>query len=244
MPRRRKYFDPHKASPRQKEAWVHKTFEGISEHYDLMNDLESFGLHRAWKRRLVKGVSALGPKTVLDVACGTGDIALEIARKNPQAQVIGLDFSPNMLEVARQKAGEQFANLTFTQGSALALPFDTGSFDAVAISFGLRNMADYQDAIQEMVRVLRPGGCFFCLEASYPTNPLIKPLFRLYFRYLMPLMAKLVTKKTAEYRWLNDSTEAFLTKKQLLALLTTCGLTHVHYHTIALGAVALHRGKK
>jgi demethylmenaquinone methyltransferase/2-methoxy-6-polyprenyl-1,4-benzoquinol methylase len=239
-------FDAKAATPEQKEAWVHKTFENISEKYDLMNDLESFGLHRAWKRKLVRTVRDLKPSAVLDVASGTGDIALALATDLPGAKVVGFDFSANMLEVARKRADAQpgLTNIEFLEGNALALPFEDATFDAASISFGLRNMADYRGTIEEMTRVLRPGGCFLCLEASYPTTPVIKQVFRLYFRHIMPLIGKLVTRKSAEYQWLNDSTEVFLSKPQLAELMEQCGLTKVSYHSFALGAAALHVGFK
>ena len=247
-------FNAKTATPTQKEAWVYQTFQRISEDYDLMNDLESFGLHRAWKRTLVRAVSALAPGSVLDVACGTGDIALEISKANPQARIIGLDFSQNMLDVACRRAASLSlpaaskdspgSNLIFQQGSALDLPFDEGSFDVVTISFGLRNMADYQRVIEEMTRVLRPGGCFFCLEASSPTAPVVTPVFKVYFRHLMPAMANLVTRKPAEYRWLNDSLEVFLSKKQLVELMKQCGLVNVRCRSFSLGVAALHFGVK
>jgi demethylmenaquinone methyltransferase/2-methoxy-6-polyprenyl-1,4-benzoquinol methylase len=272
-------FDARSATPQQKEAWVHQTFERISEHYDLMNDLESFGLHRAWKRALISAVKALKPQTVLDVASGTGDIALALAQAMPQAQVTGLDFSQNMLDVARKRAdivraharpaavcpaadsaapppGDatitdsattppvDSARLNFVQGNAMNMPFEDNSFDVVVISFGLRNMPDYQRSIEEMTRVLRPGGSLFCLEASYPTAPIVKPAFRLYFKHVMPLMGRIVTRKSAEYRWLNDSTELFLSKPQLVALMERCGLSNVRYRVFALGAAALHHAVK
>jgi demethylmenaquinone methyltransferase/2-methoxy-6-polyprenyl-1,4-benzoquinol methylase len=244
-------FDAKSATPQQKEAWVYQTFERISEQYDLMNDLESFGLHRAWKQVLVRSVAAQwqggAPFRVLDVASGTGDIALALVRTLPQAQVTAFDFSKNMLNVARRRAEKSLgvgANLGFVQGNAMEMPFEDGSFDAVTLSFGLRNMPDYQRVIEEVVRVLVAGGGFFCLEASYPTAPVIKPAFRMYFKHLMPRMANLVTHKPAEYRWLNDSTEAFLSKPQLAALMRQSGLAEVRYRSFALGAAALHTGIK
>ena len=255
-------FNAGAATPAQKEAWVHKTFESISDRYDLMNDLESFGLHRLWKCNLVKAVSALAPSDVLDVASGTGDVALGIAKANPRARVVALDFSQNMLDVARRRAEAMqglsntfptpstpqtphiYRKLEFVQASALDLPFIDESFDAVTISFGLRNMPDYQRSLEEMVRVLRPGGHIFCLEASCPTAPVIRQAFSFYFRYVMPAIAGLVTGKRAAYQWLNDSTELFLTKEQLAELMEQQSLIKVSYRSLALGAAALHYGVK
>jgi demethylmenaquinone methyltransferase/2-methoxy-6-polyprenyl-1,4-benzoquinol methylase len=248
-------LDAEAVAPQQKEDWVYGTFQRISARYDLMNDLESFGLHRAWKRAVVRTVAAFEPRprAVLDVATGTGDIALALARALPEARVVGFDFSENMLDVARRRAALGNGNgsaptppvgLSFRQGNALDMPFDDNSFDAVTIAFGLRNMADYRRCIEEMARVLRPGGSLLCLEASYPTARLIRPAFRLYFRHVMPAMGALITGRPAEYRWLNDSTEAFLSKPELAKLMAQCGLIDVRYRNFALGAAALHQATK
>jgi demethylmenaquinone methyltransferase/2-methoxy-6-polyprenyl-1,4-benzoquinol methylase len=126
----------------------------------------------------------------------------------------------------------------------MEMPFADGCFDAVTISFGLRNMPDYQRVVAEMIRVLKPGGWLFCLEASYPTLPVVKQGFRVYFRHIMPLMGRLVTNKPDEYRWLNDSTEAFLTKPELAQLLVDEGCSLVRYRSYLLGSAALHSARK
>ncbi|MDR2197092.1 MAG: class I SAM-dependent methyltransferase [Coriobacteriales bacterium] len=251
-------------TPADKARWVHHVFERISHRYDLMNDLESLGLHRLWKRALVERVVCAGASDILDVATGTGDIALALATRCPDAHVVGLDFSEAMLEVARRrvdrgdgscvsllsevKRDEQEPSPVrppaFVFGNALDMPFDAASFDAVTISFGLRNMPDYRRVLAEMVRVLRPGGLLLCLEASYPTLPLVKQGFRVYFRHVMPLMGRLIVKRSAEYRWLNDSTEAFLTRPELAQMMVDCGLVDVRYRSYLLGAAALHSGVK
>lgn len=240
-------FDARTATPKQKEEWVYQTFQTISDHYDFMNDLESFGLHRAWKHALVQAVTGLASAAILDVASGTGDIALALAKANPLTRVTGFDFSQNMLEIAQKRATEApdaLDNLRFEHGNAMALPFATATFDAVTISFGLRNMPDYQRVVEEMTRVLKPGGSFFCLEASYPTHPLIKPPFKLYFKHIVPAIGALVTHKKAEYQWLNDSTEAFLSKAELATLMQNVGLANVGYRSFLFGSAALHFGIK
>ncbi|MDR2491885.1 MAG: demethylmenaquinone methyltransferase [Coriobacteriales bacterium] len=230
----------------EKEQWVHTVFEGISDRYDLMNDLESFGLHRLWKRELVRRASRGVPSDVLDIACGTGDIALALARALTGSRIVGLDFSANMLQVAqaRMRGGAAHGRLTFVEGNASAIPFGDGSFDVATMSFGLRNMADYAQVLAEAYRVLRPGGKLLCLEASYPTAPVVRPVFRVYFKHLLPLLGGIVTKRTKEYRWLNDSTEAFVSKPQLAALFEAAGFSHVSYRSFLLGAAALHQGRK
>ncbi|MDR1358996.1 MAG: class I SAM-dependent methyltransferase [Coriobacteriales bacterium] len=280
---------------------VHGVFTRIARSYDLMNDLESLGLHRLWKARLVRELSRAQPRRILDVACGTGDIALALARANPEAEVTGLDFNESMLEIARRRAarelplgfvvkvrpeavqsspataaraeessGAQCATseggassaetelrpscrgvwvqptnrLRFVLGNALELPYADGSIDAVSISFGLRNMPSYASVLAEIYRVLRPGGRFRCLEASYPEGRLVRPPFRLYFKYWLPVLGKLVVDSPGEYSWLNTSTEAFLSKGELAELMRQTGFTQVSYTSFLLGAAALHRGCK
>ena len=245
-------------SHHDKERLVHSIFQTISEQYDLMNDLESFGTHRLWKRSLVRHVRRCNPNNVLDIACGTGDISLMLATELPQAKVIGFDFSEKMLEVARSRAiairpsawvyqdGRIVSQrkLQFVEGNAMALPFNDGSFDVVTISFGLRNMADYEQVVAEAFRVLSSGGAFFCLDASYPTTPGINSAFRLYFKYLLPTIANLIVKKPDEYRWLYTSIEGFLTKPQLVELFAEQGFERIRYRSFMYGAAAMHYGFK
>lgn len=276
-----------------KSEYVHGVFSAIAGSYDLMNDLESLGLHRVWKARLVHELSALHPTRILDIACGTGDISLALAKANPEAEVIGLDFNEDMLMVARRRATLELplsftvefggsgpaaskglaapaskdqavsgdpadldgravsthlatskprSNLSFVTGNALDLPFEDGSFDAVTISFGLRNMPDYAAVLGEVLRVLGPAGHFFCLEASYPTNRLVVPPFKLYFKHWLPVLGKLIVNSPEQYAWLNTSTEAFLSKDQLAQLMKETGFAGVSYSSYLLGAAALHRG--
>jgi demethylmenaquinone methyltransferase/2-methoxy-6-polyprenyl-1,4-benzoquinol methylase len=229
----------------QKEARVYEVFQKISTDYDRMNDVISFRRHRAWKRALVRAAVAVNPRDILDVASGTGDIALALAQAAGQAQVVASDFSQNMLMVARERfeaAGRDA--LTIVCENAMALSFADGSFDVVTISFGLRNMPDYRQVISEMVRVLRPGGLFLCLDSSWPDSWLIRPFFRLYFTYFMPLLGRVVARAPEEYQWLNDSTENFLSKAELAVLMRECGLAEVSYRSFMCGSAALHRGVK
>jgi demethylmenaquinone methyltransferase/2-methoxy-6-polyprenyl-1,4-benzoquinol methylase len=251
-----------------KEEFVYQTFQNISEEYDRMNDIESFRLHRRWKAELVRqtleawrvpgGAATSGQDApfatprVLDIACGTGDISFMLAEAESRPRVVGLDFSENMLAVAQRRLDERTAggagvplpDVRFIHGSAMALPFEAESFDAATISFGLRNMPDYERVLREMLRVLRPAGKICCLEASYPTNPLIKPFFRIYFKHIMPAMGAAIAHHRAEYQWLNDSTEAFLGKDELAALMRDVGMADVGYRSFLFGSAAIHAGRK
>ncbi len=232
-------------SPEAKEAKVYAVFQKISEDYDSMNNLISMGRHHAWKRALIKCVLALQPSAVLDVASGTGDIALELAGLLPEARVVASDFSENMLAVAERRRDEaKLTNVEVSCQNAMEMSFPDETFDVAVVSFGLRNMPDYARVISEMVRVLRPGGLFCCLDASYPTNWFVKPFFRLYFKFIMPAEGRFLARAPEEYKWLNESTEAFLSKKDLALLMKRCGLSEVEYRSFMLGGAALHTGYK
>ncbi|MCL2403323.1 MAG: ubiquinone/menaquinone biosynthesis methyltransferase [Coriobacteriia bacterium] len=235
----------HTATPEEKTARAYEIFQKISTDYDRVNDAISFGQHRAWKKNMVRRIVAQQPKNVLDIASGTGDIAIVIAQELPQTRIIASDFSPNMLEVARKRiATAGLSNAEVDVQDATKLEYPSESFDVSCVSFGLRNMPDYSLTIREMVRVLRPGGMFFCLDSSYPTNPLIKPLFRLYFKYIMPLIGGMISRAPEEYRWLNDSTEVFLSKEELATLMKEGGLQDVGFKSFMFGGSALHFGTK
>lgn len=232
-------------TPEAKQARVYEVFQEISEDYDRMNEIISAGRHKAWKRALIRRVTQASPRSVLDVASGTGDIAIRLARALPRARVVASDFSENMLAVAQRRIEEAgITSIEVSCQNAMQMSFSDASFDAVTISFGLRNMPDFRRVVEQCVRVLRPGGLFACLDASYPTNPLVRPFFRLYFAHLMPLIGRVLAKAPDEYQWLADSTEAFLPKDDLARLMQDCGLGAVSYRSFMLGGAALHTGVK
>lgn len=230
----------------EKERKVYRVFQSISGDYDRMNDVVSLGMHRTWKRELVDAVCACHPRRVLDVCCGTGDLSLALARRLPAASVTGLDFSEEMLAVARRRqAGNlKLVNLEFVRGNAMELPFEENTFDCVTISFGLRNLPDYEKAVREFVRVLRPGGTFWCLDSYKPDPPAVQPFYKFYFRDIVGLQGKLLAGNESAYRWLYDSTEQFLSKQALLRLLKHCGLERAACKRYLFGAAACHRGFK
>jgi demethylmenaquinone methyltransferase/2-methoxy-6-polyprenyl-1,4-benzoquinol methylase len=238
-------FTAHTATPQQKTAHVHEVFEAISEDYDRMNDVISFGMHRQWKRSLIRDLTRHNAQRILDVASGTGDIALWIARENPQGRIVASDFSAGMLAVAQRRIdAEGLDNIEVSQQDAMRMGFPDDTFDAAVVSFGLRNMPDYRQVLAEMARVVKPGGYVYCLDSSFPTNPLIRPFFKLYFKHLMPLLGRLVVNAQSEYTWLYDSTEAFLTKRELADLMSDVQLEDVEVKSHLFGSAARHRGRK
>ncbi|MGI6217341.1 MAG: demethylmenaquinone methyltransferase [Coriobacteriales bacterium] len=223
---------------------VHGVFESIADQYDAANDSISFGMHRSWKKDLVdKAVAATRTSDlgkVLDVCCGTGDITEKIARSHPDIFVVGLDFSEEMLNVARART-KDLDNVMLVEGNALSLPFDDSTFDSAVISFGLRNTPDYEKVLSEMMRVVRPGGIVACLDASVPDDELIVPFYKLYYKYIMTFLGGGFTKHK-QYEWLYESTMDFLRKDELAALFKKVGLKYVTVQAFLFGAAALHLG--
>ncbi|MBH0168414.1 demethylmenaquinone methyltransferase [Fictibacillus sp. 18YEL24] len=229
-----------------KEERVHSVFEKISDQYDYMNDLISFKQHSKWRKDTMKRMNVQPGNQCLDVCCGTGEWTFALAEKvGAEGKVVGLDFSQNMLNVGIEKLRKRRApGVSFIHGNAMELPFEDNSFDFVTIGFGLRNVPDYLQTLKEMARVVKPGGRVVCLETSHPTVPVFKQLFKFYFTYIMPVFGKLFAKSYQEYAWLQESTEAFLTKEELRQLFKQAGLSNVEVKSYALGAAAMHTGKK
>ena len=227
-----------------KEQRVYGVFQSISEDYDSANDRISLGLQNSWKKTLTDRLAANTPRgtNILDVCCGTGDIALKMADARHDLKVTGLDFSPAMLEVAESTRGRR-QNVRFTQGNAMKLPYRDDSFTAACISFGLRNTADYEQVLREMRRVVRPGGYIYCLDSFVPDNPVVQPFYKIYFRYIMPRLGG-GRKYRQEYMWLYESTQKFLHRGELEELYRDIGLKAVDYKNRMCGACVLVWGRK
>ena len=223
---------------------MYDIFESLAPRYDRANARISLGLEKGWKRMMVKRVLAenSGGKDILDVCCGTGDIAIALAKENPAFDVTGIDFSPAMLAQAREK-GAGITNLHWVQGDVMDLPFKDESFDVVCISFGLRNTPDYRRVLREMRRILRPGGKVYCLDSFVPDNPAILPAYRLYFRHMMPVLGG-GRKYRKQYTWLCQSTEQFPRRRELMKQFVRAGFTQVQSRSRMLGACVLIEGTK
>ncbi len=223
---------------------MYDIFESLAPRYDRANARISLGLEKGWKRMMVKRVLAenSGGKDILDVCCGTGDIAIALARENPAFDVTGIDFSPAMLAQAREK-GAGITTLHWVQGDVMDLPFKDESFDVVCISFGLRNTPDYRRVLREMRRILRPGGKVYCLDSFVPDNPAILPAYRLYFRHMMPVLGG-GRKYRKQYTWLCQSTEQFPRRRELMKQFVRAGFTQVQSRSRMLGACVLIEGTK
>ncbi len=223
-------------------------FARIATRYDLANLLLSFGIDRWWRRRLVGSVSGQRPQHVLDLATGSGDVAFALARGlAAKTQIVGMDFCQPMLQEAVAKKNHandpRYSSVTFKPGDGLNLPLADASFDAVTISFGLRNMADRHRALSEMRRVLRPGGHLWVLEFSQPYG-WFKPFYYFYLRRILPLIAGAVTGDRAAYVYLNETIEQFPGRSALAAEIQDAGFSRVTASPLTFGIVALHEAKK
>jgi demethylmenaquinone methyltransferase/2-methoxy-6-polyprenyl-1,4-benzoquinol methylase len=228
------------------KSHVHGVFEKIAPKYDLMNDLISFRRHKAWRKFTMKKMNVLPGQTALDLCCGTCDWTIALADASGTGEVVGLDFSQNMLDVGALKIEKLGLNnqIKLVQGNAMSLPFADSSFDFVTIGFGLRNVPDYLQVLKEMQRVVKPGGLVVCLEVSKPTWQPFKAMYNLYFERILPQMGKLVAKSFQEYKWLPESLKMFPGRQQLAELFEDAGLDQVKAYPLTGGVAALHMGTK
>lgn len=224
---------------------VRSMFDRIAGRYDLVNRVMTMGIDRRWRRAAISRALQGETGRVLDVCCGTGDITFGLAKAGAE-QAVGVDFSANMLEQARVRQGRQAAGIAsrvdFVQGDALALPFDTDSFDAITVSFGVRNVEDLETAFREFSRVVRPGGRVVCLEITRPTFGPARLFYGLWFHRIVPFVGGLLAGDRAAYTYLPESTLRFPRPPALRTLMEACGLCDVGWKSFAGGIVALHVG--
>ena len=210
-------------------------FDRIARRYDLVNTVLSAGTDGGWRRRAARETGLKAGGSALDVACGSGKLTAELARVARDGRVVGLDFSPQMLEVARR----EHPGLEFLEGDALNLPFDDSSFDAVTIAFGLRNLADPIKGLREMVRVARRA---VVLEFVRPPGGLVGGAYRLYLRTLLPLVGGAISGDRTAYRYLSDTVDQYRTPVELKEMARLAGWKRVRFEALAMGTVGLLSG--
>ena len=218
-------------------------FDRVAGRYDVLNSVMTAGLHHRWRERAADRAE-LGPgDSALDVCCGTGDLALELAsRVRPQGRVIGCDFSEPMLDLAREKAAERDADgVRFEWADALELPYDGERFDAVTVGFGVRNLADLDRGLREMARVLKPGGRLVILEITNPTRPPLSFFYSLWFDRIAPLLGRFSDDPEA-YSYLPESVRSFPSPERLAEKMDAAGFERIRYTVLAGGIIAIHSG--
>jgi demethylmenaquinone methyltransferase/2-methoxy-6-polyprenyl-1,4-benzoquinol methylase len=240
-----RWFGYRRVAREEKPALVRGVFESVADRYDLMNDLMSGGIHRLWKREMVEWLRPQAGSTVLDVAGGTGDIALRIAQRlGGRGRVIVIDATPAMLEVGRDRMidGGRLSGVEWIAGQAERLPVASSSVEAYTIAFGIRNVTDLDRALAEARRVLKPGGRFLCLEFSRVVLPVLDRLYDLYSFAVLPALGQAVTGDAASYRYLAESIRTFPPQEEFAARIRTAGFEQVRYRNLTGGIAALHSG--
>jgi len=241
-------------------AQIRSMFDRIAGVYDVMNRVMSAGLDRRWRERAAERAEVGPGDAALDVCCGTGELAFELARRiGPSGRVVGCDFSERMLALAREKedqtrlagaeaiagngAGGDLASTEFEWADALDLPYGDDSFDAVTVGFGVRNLVEIEAGVAEMARVLRPGGRLVILEITQPQRPPLRTFFSLWFDRVVPLLGTLAGDRDA-YSYLPDSVRSFPPPEELAVIMERSGLERIRYLILAGGIIAIHSGAK
>ena len=228
----------------EEKQHIGKLFDRIAGTYDRLNHILSLNVDRRWRRRAVKGLSPCA--TMLDVAVGTADLAIELIRQGKATRVEGIDLSPEMMRIGRDKVARQGMadRISFTEGSVLKLPYADSSFDAVTCAFGVRNFSDLDQGLAEMQRVLKPDGQLMVLEFSYPRNKLVAWLYDLYFSHILPVVGRWLSKDKTAYTYLNKSVKSFIWGEKMTAKLAEMGFRTPRFATYSLGIASVYRAVK
>ena len=230
----------------QKAGMVHGVFTSVASKYDIMNDVMSMGIHRIWKEAMMDWLAPRPGQRLLDVAGGTGDVSFRFLERAPGADAVVCDLTESMLVEGRKRAdaGKLADHLDWVVGDAMALPFESSSFDVYTISFGIRNVTRVQDALEEAFRVLRPGGRLMVLEFSQLPNPAMQKAYDLYSFNVIPQMGKMITGDRDSYQYLVESIRQFPDQETFAAMIRKAGFENVKYRNLSLGIAALHSGWK
>ena len=232
-------------STASKKEQVEEMFDNIAHRYDFLNHLLSLGIDNLWRKRAIRYLRAAGPKRVLDIATGTGDLAFEARKQMPDVLITGVDLSEGMLSKARIKAKERgYEEMVFRKGDSENLEFPDNTFDAASVAFGVRNFENLEKGLSEINRVLRPGARLAVLEFSKPRVFPVKQLFNLYFKTLLPLTGRLVSKDSRAYTYLPESVKAFPEGAAFVKIMEQCGFRNCRARALSFGICSLYTAEK
>lgn len=239
-------INPYRDDSRAKTEQVRDMFDAIAPAYDFMNGAMSFGLHRRWLAKTVRRVAERRPQQLLDVATGTADVALRLARVIPEARVTGIDLSEGMIAVGRKKIEKSGLSdrITLRQADCLSLPFDDNTFDCVTVAYGVRNFERLDDGYREMLRVLRPGGMIAVIELSTPRSRLERPFYRLYTKHIIPLVGRIVSKDVRAYSYLPESIAAVPQREAMTELMESVGFSQTAWKGFTMGVCCVYTAIK
>ncbi len=241
-----KKVTPYKDSSLNKKEQVEKMFDTISGNYDGLNRLISFGTDLKWRKKVLKYIIQHQPKSILDIATGTGDLAIKFAEKTEASKIIGLDLSEGMLSVARKKVIDTTleSKINFIKGDSEALPFDENSFNAITVSFGIRNFDNLEKGLSEILRVLKPNGLLIILETSVPTKFPYKQGYQFHSKILLPIIGKLFSKDKVAYDYLSESASIFPYGTKLNNILQKIGFINVKNKPQTFGVATIYTATK
>lgn len=236
---------PYKDQKSSKKEQVATMFNNISKRYDLLNHLLSLGIDIYWRKQAIKQLKADRPQLIMDMATGTADFAIESLSLNPQ-KVIGVDISEGMLDVGRQKLKKMKLDqrIELKLGDSERIPFDDNIFDAIIVAFGVRNFENLEQGLSDMYRVLKPGGKVVVLEFSKPTVFPLKQLYNFYFKYILPLIGRIISKDQSAYTYLPESVQAFPDGNAFLEVLQKVGYHETTCKTLTFGISSIYTGRK
>lgn len=231
---------------RRKSEQVRDMFDDIAPSYDAMNHIMTLGVDCLWRRRCVGMARDVKPTRVLDLATGTGDLAVALAKAMPHARITGVDLSEGMIEVGRRKLSDKRLDnrVDLQVADALRLPFDDNTFDVVTIAFGVRNFEQLARGYSEMLRVLRPGGKVIVLELTTPRNAVVKWLYNLYAGKVIPFVGRMVSRNRRAYKYLPESIEAVPARRTMTAIMEDVGFAEPQYRSLTMGVAAIYHATK
>ena len=235
---------PYKTNDPKKEQ-VAQMFDNIANRYDFLNGLLSMGTHKGWRKKCVNLLRSKQPKIILDVATGTGDFAIECAKLNP-TKIIGIDISDGMMLFGREKLKKLKLEslITLENGNAETVAFPDNTFDAIVVGFGVRNFQNLEKGLENLYRVLKPGGQLVILEFAYPRNWFIKGLYNFYFSYITPAIGKIFSKDNRAYTYLTESVKAFPNNENFIAILTKVKYKNTSFKSLSFGVAAIYYAEK
>ncbi|WP_142785380.1 bifunctional demethylmenaquinone methyltransferase/2-methoxy-6-polyprenyl-1,4-benzoquinol methylase UbiE [Changchengzhania lutea] len=236
---------PYKDSTLGKKAQVTKMFDAISGDYDGLNRVISFGIDIKWRKKVVKLVKAKNPETILDIATGTGDLAINLAETNAK-KIVGLDISSGMLAIGKEKINKKGleSKIEMILGDSENMPFKDNSFDAITVAFGVRNFETLNNGLKEILRVLKPNGIFVILETSVPNKPLYKQGYTFYTKHILPVIGRLFSKDRSAYSYLSESASVFPYGEALNNILRENGFINVKDFPQTFGVATIYTSSK
>lgn len=229
----------------EKKDQIREMFNHIAPKYDTLNRLLSFGIDTGWRRRLVRRLAKDKPLHILDMATGTGDLAVMISRKIPEARIVAADLSPGMLEIAKQKfARKKLPHMSTVIAEAENIPYADGEFDAVTVAFGVRNYHDIKAGLKEMGRVIRPGGVMYILEFQTPRSKIFGKLYRFYFHRVLPTIGGWISKDKKAYTYLPKSVDDFPATPRFTDMIREAGFASIKATALTNGVAYIYKGTK